>query len=66
MQVFLVVVELKQQNGISQAAPQLTDALKRMLLLWKERLQCKINVDNNNRTMWFLARFADTIMKTED
>ena len=49
-----------------QAAPLLTDAFKRMLLLWNVRLKCKINVENNNRTMWFLPRFADTIMKTED
>ena len=35
-------------------------------LLWNGRLKCKINVENNNRTTWFIARFADVMTKTED
>ena len=49
-----------------QAAPQLTDAFKIMLLLWNGQLKCKMNVENNNRTTWFIARFADVMTKTED
>ena len=49
-----------------QAAPQLTDAFKIMLLLWNGRLKCKINVENNNKSVWFIARFADVMTKTED
>ena len=57
----------QQDTGIShQAAPQLTDAFKRMLLLWNGRLKCKINVENNNKSVWFIARFADVMTKTED
>ena len=49
-----------------QAAPQLTDAFKIILLLWNEQLKCKINVENNNWTTSFIARFADMMRKTED
>ena len=41
----------QQNTGTSQQHPQLTDALKKMLLLWNGQRKCKINVENNNRTM---------------
>ena len=36
----------QQNTGTSQQHPQLTDALKKMLLLWNGRLKCKINGEN--------------------
>jgi len=39
IQLFLGAVELKQQTGTSQAAPQLTDSFKRIILLWNGRLK---------------------------
>ena len=56
----------QQNTGTSQQHPQLTDALKKMLLLWNGQRKCKINVENNNRTTWFIACFADVMTKTEN